>query len=44
MHLTCVFVQSTFCINSIAHYLGDSPFDDRKSARDHFLSGKPDRH
>ncbi|KAI0773705.1 hypothetical protein C8Q74DRAFT_776181 [Fomes fomentarius] len=30
--------HSTFCINSIAHYLGDSPFDDRKSARDHFLS------
>ncbi|KAI0676698.1 hypothetical protein C8Q78DRAFT_1073491 [Trametes maxima] len=30
--------QSTFCINSIAHHLGESPFDDRKSARDHFFS------
>lgn len=33
--------QSTFCINSVAHHLGESPFDDRKSARDHFFSGKP---
>ncbi|TBU50571.1 hypothetical protein BD309DRAFT_1040357 [Dichomitus squalens] len=32
--------HSTFCINSIAHYLGESPFDDKKTARDHFLSGK----
>ncbi|KAI8984934.1 fatty acid desaturase-domain-containing protein [Trametes punicea] len=30
--------HSTFCINSIAHYLGESPFDDRKTARDHFIS------
>ncbi|RPD74608.1 hypothetical protein L226DRAFT_78784 [Lentinus tigrinus ALCF2SS1-7] len=30
--------HSTFCINSIAHYFGESPFDDRKSARDHFFS------
>ncbi|KAH9905069.1 uncharacterized protein BXZ73DRAFT_94856 [Epithele typhae] len=30
--------HSTFCINSIAHYFGDSPFDDRKTSRDHFLS------
>ncbi|KAI9063502.1 hypothetical protein FKP32DRAFT_724097 [Trametes sanguinea] len=30
--------HSTFCINSIAHYLGDSSFDDRKTARDHLLS------
>ncbi|TBU27702.1 hypothetical protein BD311DRAFT_788980 [Dichomitus squalens] len=30
--------HSTFCINSIAHYLGESPFDDKKTARDHFLS------
>ncbi len=33
--------QSTFCINSVAHHLGESPFDDRKSARDHFFSGEP---
>ncbi|KAI0366213.1 hypothetical protein BV20DRAFT_1002769 [Pilatotrama ljubarskyi] len=30
--------HSTFCINSVAHYLGESPFDDRKTARDHLLS------
>ncbi|CDO74196.1 hypothetical protein BN946_scf185043.g248 [Trametes cinnabarina] len=32
--------HSTFCINSVAHYLGESHYDDRKTARDHFLSGK----
>lgn len=32
--------QSTFCINSIAHYLGETPFDDRKTAKDHFFSGE----
>ncbi|OBZ71977.1 Acyl-CoA desaturase [Grifola frondosa] len=37
--LRITFVQhSTFCINSIAHYLGESPFDDKKTARDHLLS------
>lgn len=30
--------QSTFCINSIAHYLGDTPYDDKLSPRDHLLS------
>ncbi|KAF7760517.1 hypothetical protein Agabi119p4_11193 [Agaricus bisporus var. burnettii] len=30
--------HSTFCINSIAHYLGSSPYDDALSPRDHFLS------
>ncbi|KAF9531300.1 delta 9-fatty acid desaturase protein [Crepidotus variabilis] len=30
--------HSTFCINSIAHWLGDSPYDDALSPRDHFLS------
>ncbi len=30
--------QSTFCINSVAHYLGTTPYDDRLSPRDHFLS------
>ncbi|KAJ7319070.1 delta 9-fatty acid desaturase protein [Mycena olivaceomarginata] len=28
----------TFAINSIAHYLGTTPYDDRLSPRDHFLS------
>lgn len=23
------------CVNSLAHYLGDQPFDDRRTARDH---------
>ncbi|KAJ7705420.1 delta 9-fatty acid desaturase protein [Mycena rosella] len=30
----------TFAINSIAHYLGSTPYDDALSPRDHFLSGK----
>ncbi|KAL1664927.1 hypothetical protein GGF50DRAFT_53806 [Schizophyllum commune] len=30
--------HSTFCINSIAHYLGEQPYDDRLSPRDHLLS------
>ncbi|KAF8906889.1 hypothetical protein CPB85DRAFT_1312713 [Mucidula mucida] len=30
--------HSTFCINSVAHYLGTTPYDDRLSPRDHFLS------
>ncbi|KAK0475911.1 delta 9-fatty acid desaturase protein [Armillaria novae-zelandiae] len=30
--------HGTFCINSIAHYLGSTPFDDKLSPRDHFLS------
>jgi stearoyl-CoA desaturase (delta-9 desaturase) len=31
-------IQSTFCINSVAHYLGHAPYDDKLSPRDHFLS------
>ena len=31
-------LQSTFCINSVAHWLGSTPYDDVKSPRDHFLS------
>ncbi|KZT03139.1 delta 9-fatty acid desaturase protein [Laetiporus sulphureus 93-53] len=27
-----------FCINSVAHYLGDTPYDDRLSPKDHLLS------
>ncbi|KAJ3982466.1 delta 9-fatty acid desaturase protein [Lentinula detonsa] len=30
--------HSTFCINSIAHYLGSTPYDDRLTPRDHLLS------
>jgi stearoyl-CoA desaturase (delta-9 desaturase) len=30
--------QSTFCVNSLAHWLGDQTFDDRNSPRDHILT------
>ncbi|TFK37131.1 hypothetical protein BDQ12DRAFT_222818 [Crucibulum laeve] len=30
--------HSTFCINSIAHWLGSTPYDDVKSPRDHLLT------
>jgi stearoyl-CoA desaturase (delta-9 desaturase) len=30
--------QATFCVNSLAHYLGEQPFDDRRSPRDHVLT------
>jgi stearoyl-CoA desaturase (delta-9 desaturase) len=30
--------QATFCVNSLAHYLGDQPFDDRNTPRDHVLT------
>ncbi|KAF8632654.1 hypothetical protein AX17_004787 [Amanita inopinata Kibby_2008] len=30
--------HSTFCINSIAHWLGSAPYDDALSPRDHLLS------
>jgi stearoyl-CoA desaturase (delta-9 desaturase) len=33
----CSF-QSTFCINSIAHYLGSASYDDALTPKDHFLS------
>lgn len=35
-----VFVvqQATFCVNSLAHWLGEQPFDDRNSPRDHVLT------
>ncbi|KAF8981857.1 hypothetical protein BDQ17DRAFT_1379305 [Cyathus striatus] len=31
-------LTSTFCINSIAHWLGSTPYDDVLSPRDHLLS------
>lgn len=30
--------QATFCVNSLAHWLGDQPFDDRDSPRDHMVT------
>ena len=30
--------QATFCVNSLAHWLGDQPFDDRNSPRDHIFT------
>ena len=30
--------HSTFCVNSLAHFLGDAPFDDRHTPRDHFVT------
>lgn len=30
--------QSTFCVNSIAHWVGDHTYDDRNSPRDHMLT------
>jgi len=34
-----VFVHhSTFCVNSLAHWLGESPFDDKHTPRDHLVT------
>ncbi|AET38592.1 stearoyl-CoA 9-desaturase Ecym_3080 [Eremothecium cymbalariae DBVPG len=30
--------QATFCINSLAHYLGDQPFDDHRTPRDNWIT------
>ncbi|KAG8947466.1 hypothetical protein FRC00_009110 [Tulasnella sp. 408] len=30
--------HSTFCVNSLAHYLGEAPFDDKHTPRDHFIT------
>ncbi|KAI1961447.1 stearoyl-CoA 9-desaturase [Ophidiomyces ophidiicola] len=30
--------QATFCVNSLAHWIGEQPFDDRNSPRDHVLT------
>ncbi|KAL1917622.1 uncharacterized protein VTP21DRAFT_4015 [Calcarisporiella thermophila] len=34
----CFVHHATFCVNSLAHYLGEATFDDRRSPRDHFLT------
>lgn len=37
--LRMLFVhQSTFCVNSLAHWIGEQPFDDRRTPRDHALT------
>lgn len=33
-----VIQQATFCINSMAHYLGTQPFDDRRTPRDNWIT------
>jgi stearoyl-CoA desaturase (delta-9 desaturase) len=34
-----VFVHhSTFCVNSLAHWLGETPFDDKHTPRDHMIT------
>lgn len=33
-----VIQQATFCINSVAHWIGVQPFDDRRTPRDHYLT------
>ncbi|KAG4256539.1 Acyl-CoA desaturase [Fusarium proliferatum] len=33
-----VVQQATFCVNSLAHWLGDQPFDDRNSPRDNVIT------
>lgn len=30
--------QATFCVNSLAHWIGEQPFDDRRTPRDHVLT------
>ncbi|VDC07350.1 unnamed protein product [Peniophora sp. CBMAI 1063] len=34
----CFVHHSTFCVNSLAHWLGESPFDDKHTPRDHFIT------
>ncbi|KAI0313334.1 delta9-fatty acid desaturase [Amylostereum chailletii] len=37
VRLCCVY-HSTWCVNSLAHYLGDAPFDDKHTPRDHVIT------
>jgi stearoyl-CoA desaturase (delta-9 desaturase) len=34
----CFVHHSTFCVNSLAHWFGESPFDDKHSPRDHVIT------
>lgn len=33
-----VIQQATFCVNSLAHWIGVQPFDDRRTPRDHVIT------
>lgn len=33
-----VVQQATFCVNSLAHWIGEQPFDDKRTPRDHVLT------
>lgn len=35
---TFVIQQATFCVNSLAHWIGIQPFDDRRTPRDHAVT------
>ncbi|KAJ3483709.1 hypothetical protein NLI96_g6129 [Meripilus lineatus] len=37
LRLTCVH-HSIFCVNSLAHWLGEASFDDKLTPRDHFFT------
>ena len=32
------YEQSTFCVNSLAHWFGETPFDDKHTPRDHMIT------
>ena len=34
----CFVHHSTFCVNSLAHWLGDKPFDNKHTPCDHFIT------
>nr|BAJ04704.1 delta9-fatty acid desaturase [Gelatoporia subvermispora] len=34
----CFVHHSTFCVNSLAHWLGEAPFDDKHTPRDHLVT------
>ncbi|KAH9941234.1 delta 9-fatty acid desaturase protein [Epithele typhae] len=34
----CFVHHSTFCVNSLAHWLGEAPFDDKHTPRDHMIT------
>ncbi|KAK6204650.1 putative fatty acid desaturase [Scheffersomyces amazonensis] len=35
---TSFIQQATFCVNSLAHWIGVQPFDDRRTPRDHVIT------
>ena len=34
----CFVQQATFCVNSLGHWIGEQPFDDRRTPRDHLIT------